>query len=163
MKKFENLEFDPFTEGDVETITPIMKRAFDEDTRRHTGKSAGGPPGYDDGSFLRHWALHPESVAYRILKDGTPIGAVIVWPKPTGENFLGCLFLDPSCQGHGLGLVAWRFVESEYPDAVRWGTETIATSRRNHYFYVNKCGFSIVRVEGSGDDAQYVMEKVMTR
>ncbi len=161
MKKFGSLEFDAFTGSDVETITPIMKRAFDEDTRRHTGKPAGGPPGYDDGNFLRQWALHPASVAYRILKDGTPIGAAIVWPKPTGENFLGCLFLDPACQDRGLGLTAWRFIESEYPDAVCWRTETIATSRRNHYFYVNKCGFRIVRIEGRGDDAQYVMEKRM--
>ena len=161
MKRFENLEFAPFSERDVETITPIMKRAFDEDTRRHTGKQAGGPPGYDDGSFLRQWALHPDSVAYSILKNGLPIGAAIVWPKPTGENFLGCLFLDPTCQDQGLGLTAWRFIESEHPDAVLWRTETIATSRRNHRFYVNKCGFKIVRVDGKGDDAQYQMEKAM--
>ena len=161
MKRFENLDFGVFTARDVETIAPIMKRAFDEDTRRHTGKPAGGPPGYDDGSFLRQWALHPDSDSFSIWSDGTPIGAAIVWPKPTGENFLGCLFLDPARQDSGLGLIAWRFIESEYPSTVRWHTETIATSRRNHYFYVNKCGFSIVRVEGKGDEAQYVMEKRM--
>jgi GNAT superfamily N-acetyltransferase len=161
MKRFGNLAFDPFTEGDVGTIAPIMKRAFDADTQMHTGKPAGGPPGYDDGSFLKQWALHPESVSWRILSEGSPIGAVIVWPKPSGEHFLGCLFVDPAYQGKGLGLTAWRFIESEYPDAIRWSTETIATSRRNHYFYVNKCGFRIVRVDGTGDEAQYVMEKVM--
>ena len=161
MKRFENLEFDSFTERDVETITPIMKRAFDEDTRRHTGKPAGGPPGYDDGSFLRQWALHRDSVAYRIMKDKAPIGAAIVWPNPSGENFLGCLFLDPARQDQGLGHTVWRFIESEYPDTLVWRTETIATSRRNHYFYVNKCGFKIVRVDGKGDEAQYQMEKPM--
>ena len=29
-----------------------MKAEFDYDTKIHLGKEAGGPPGYDDGTFF---------------------------------------------------------------------------------------------------------------
>ena len=51
--------FTPLREQDIEALTPIMRRAFDEDTRLHLGLPAGGPQGYDDGSFLRRYGLHP--------------------------------------------------------------------------------------------------------
>jgi hypothetical protein len=35
MKVFNGLQFDTFKEADVEILTPIMKRAFDEDAQRY--------------------------------------------------------------------------------------------------------------------------------
>ena len=57
------LTFTPMRPADIAPLTPIMKRAFDEDTRLHLGRPAGGPTGYADGSFLRQWGLHKESAA----------------------------------------------------------------------------------------------------
>ena len=161
MEEFAGLQFRDFTKADVMPFTHIMKRAFDEDTRRHLGEESGGPPGYDNGDFLRKWALDPGSTAYAIFKDSVPIGVVIVWINSNHENFLGNIFVDPDLQDQGIGTTIWRFIEQKYPETRVWRTETPGFSNRNHNFYVNKCGFKIVKIEHPGDkyEESYIMEK----
>jgi hypothetical protein len=141
----EQLRFVPFEPGDVDVLAPVMKRAFDEDSRRHGRGEVGGPPGYDNGDFLRNYALHPDSNAYKVLSGDTPVGAVIVWPRKSGIAFLGCIFVDTARQDKGLGMAMWRQVESLYPHVKLWRTETPVSSARNVHFYVDKCGFRVVR------------------
>ncbi|MDF2547138.1 MAG: hypothetical protein K0R93_2036 [Anaerosolibacter sp.] len=161
MKVFNGLQFDHLCEKDIELLTPIMKRAFDEDTKRHLNENNGGPDGYDNGNFLRKWALHKDSKAYKICKDDKPIGVAIVWINDNHENFLGNMFIDPDLQDKGLGTIVWKFIESEYPETTIWRTETPGFSKRNHNFYVNKCGFRIIRIDNPGDkyNESYFMEK----
>ena len=162
MPEFEGLSFRPLTAEDVPVLTPIMKRAFDDDSRRFFQNPVGGPPGYDDGSFLRKWGLQSGSEAYRIDEAGRPVGAVILFVHPSGrEGTLGCVFIDPERIGHGLGTKVWRFVEQSHPQVRVWNTETPAVSYRNHRFYVNKCGFHVVAVEGDEDryEAQFRLRK----
>lgn len=63
----------------------------------------------------------------------------------------------------GLGTHIWKYIENLYSDAVKWSTETPGFSKRNHNFYVNKCGFKIVRIENPKDlmEESYIMEKEM--
>lgn len=161
--RYKDLEFHVFEEADIERVTPVMKAAFDEDTRRHLNRPSGGPDGYDDGQFLRKYALHPDSQAYTIMKNGDVIGAVILWIRQHQRNHLGCLFIAPEVQDLGLGLTVWQFIEQHYSETVKWSTETPGFSRRNHHFYVNKCGFKIVRIDQPKDaeESSYYMEKVM--
>lgn len=163
MEVYGDLQFERFTEEDVDILTPIMKRAFDEDTQRHLNQPIGGPDGYDNGDFLRKYALNPASKAYKVSKDDKPIGAVIVWIKENNVNFLGNIFLDPEFQDKGLGLIIWKFIESKYPDTVKWYTDTPGFSRRNHNFYVNKCGFKVVKIKNPRDkyNETYILEKQM--
>ena len=163
MKQYAGLQFEPFEKGDVEAYTPIMKRSFDEDTRRHLNEDSGGPPGYDNGDFLRQWALHERATAYKILKDGQPVGVIILWINANHENYLGCVFIDVAYQDKGIGQSIWAFVESEHPETVVWRTETPGFSKRNHNFYVNKCGFMVVSIENPGKkyEESYHLEKVM--
>lgn len=44
-------------ESHIDTLTKIMERAFDEDTRIHIGEEKGGPDGYNNGDFLRKWGV----------------------------------------------------------------------------------------------------------
>jgi len=161
MEYFAGLQFRDFEETDVTRFTGIMKRAFDEDARRHLGEESGGPPGYENGDFLREWALHKDSTAYAIFKEDVPIGVSIVWINDNHENFLGNIFVDPDFQDKGIGLSIWRFIEQQYPETKVWRTETPGYSKRNHNFYVNKCGFKIVKIEHPGDryEESYIMEK----
>jgi hypothetical protein len=160
---FGSLEFVPFTEPDVEVFTHIMKRAFDYDTQIHTEQAEGGPPGYDDGGFLRKYYLHEDSMSYKVSKDGRPAGAVCVWINANNVNYLGNIFVALEFQDKGLGKTIWDFIEHRYPDTIKWQTDTPAFSRRNHHFYVNKLGFRIVRIENpkSANDCSYFMEKDM--
>lgn len=162
MPDFQGLTFTPMTEADVPVLTPVMKRSFDEDARLFFQNPVGGPPGYDDGSFLRKWGLRSGGEAYRIDRDGQPVGGMILFLHPSGvEGFLGCLFIDAPLCGQGLGAVAWRFAEATHPEVRVWNTETPAVSYRNHRFYINTCGFRVVSVEGDRDryEAQFKLRK----
>ena len=63
----------------IDTLTKIMERAFDEDTRIHLGNEKGGPDGYNNGEFLRKWGLHNDSSSYYISLNEQLIGGVILW------------------------------------------------------------------------------------
>lgn len=161
-----DFDFTPLQEQDIEALTPIMRRAFDDDTRLHLGLPAGGPTGYDDGSFLRRYGLHPDATAYCIQVQGRPAGAAILWINEEDHcNTLGCLFLDPALHNRGLGTQIWRRIEKMFPDTLLWNAETPVYSRRNHNFYVNKCGFHIVRIRSPRDEQEgsFVLQKIMRR
>lgn len=164
MRTFGELTFRSIAEDDVATLTAIMTRAFDEDTRIHLGRAHGGPPGYDTGEFIRRYAFDPAATAYTICKDGQTIGLIILWINTkTHVNFLGTVFLDPPYANQGLGKTVWDFVEHAFPDTDVWNTETPVFSRRNHHFYINKCGFHVIRIENPKDpeEGMFVLQKRM--
>lgn len=157
------LELIKLKESHISELTKIMERAFDEDTRIHLGEEKGGPDGYDTGEFLRKWGMHKDASSYCISLDGQLIGAVILWIKEDNNNFLGNIFLDPLYENQGFGTKVWNMIEEKYPDAKTWNTETPVFSSRNHNFYVNKCGFHIIKIENPKNrlEGQYIMQKVM--
>lgn len=138
------------TEEDVMPLTEILKRAFDDDTMRHIGEN-GGPRGYDTGEYIKKWYLNKSCKAYKVLKDRNLIGGVSVIINDSGENYLSSLFIAPAYQGKGLGKLIWTVTEEMYPNTRKWSGETPGYSKRNHHFYVNKCGFKIVQIKNSGD------------
>lgn len=155
--------FEKVTEDDVIEMSKVMKRAFDEDTKRHLGEECGGPPGYDNGDFIVQWYLNSGSEAFKVLKDGALIGGVNVFINKNNENFLGNMFLDPLYQDGGYGTVIWKYIEQKYPTTKKWATDTPGFSKRNHNFYVNKCGFKVVRIENPKEkyEESYILEKEM--
>ena len=163
MDKNTKLTLVPVSYKDVLDMTKIMKRSFDEDTRIHLGKEVGGSPGYDNGDFIRKWYLNGGAEGFKILLDGKLIGGLNVFINDNKENYLGNIFIDPEYQNCGYGLYVWRLVEKMYSDTVKWSTDTPGFSKRNHNFYVNKCGFKIVRIENPKDkyEENYILEKEM--
>lgn len=159
------LTFPEFNADDIQVMSRIMKRSFDEDTRIHLNKEEGGPPGYANGDFLKKWALHKDSTAFKIELGSKPIGLCIVWIFPNNENMLGTIFIDAKHQNQGIGLQVWKHVEQTYPETNIWRTETPGFSKRNHNFYVNKCGFCIVKILNPGNllEESYVLEKRYAR
>lgn len=145
------ISFRRFTCQDIPRATVIMKAAFDEDSALfRTVHDA--PPGYDDGSFLRINAIESGADSYSVLVDGQLAGVVIVFCNPQlRENFLGCIFLDPTLRGQGLGKQVWDMVEAMYPEVKTWRTETPLCSRRNLHFYINKLGFMACRIDDPMD------------
>lgn len=86
------------------------------------------------------------AVVLHILADGRKVGgAVLSIDQETRNNALGLFFLDPAEHGRGLGHMAWKAIKRRYPDTLVWTTHTPYFEKRNIHFYVNKCGFKIVR------------------
>lgn len=162
MERYYDIEFERVTQGDVPKMTEVMKRAFDEDTKRHLGEECGGPPGYDNGDFINKWYLNSGAEAFKVLKDGIIIGGINVFIAKKNEKYLGNIFLDPSYQDKGYGTMIWKYIEQKYPDTKKWITDTPGFSKRNHHFYVNKCGFKVVRIDNPKDkyEESYHLEKV---
>lgn len=119
MKESDGLKFQLLQEKDIEILTPIMERAFDEDARIHLNEVKGGPPGYNNGDFLRKYGLSKDATSYKISLDGEAIGCLILWiNEKIRINFLGNIFIDVSLQNKGLGKRVWRFIEQEYPNTM---------------------------------------------
>lgn len=162
MKRYGDLGFEILKEKDIDVLTPMMERAFDEDTRIHLNEPKGGPEGYDNGEFLRKFGLHKGATSYKIIFEDKPIGCVILWiNSKTNMNYLGNIFIDTNLQNKGIGKKIWEFIEKEYPNTISWRTDTPGFSRRNHNFYVNKCGFHVVKIENPMDkyESSYILEK----
>ncbi len=164
MKKYKELIFDNIAIDDIEMLIPIMKNAFDEDTRMHLGKDSGGPNGYDNGELLRKFILDDKYISYKIIKNKKVIGVIVITiNNDKQENYLENLFLDVNVESKGIGTIVWGFIESEYPNTKIWRSETPIYSRRNHNFYINKSGFHIVKIKKPKDleNGSYLLEKVM--
>ena len=145
-KKLQDLElsFQTMEEIDIPALTPVMKRAFDDDAQKHLGKESGGPPGYDNGDFFRTWLLpYQESVGYKVISGEIVIGGIIVWILPEGNNILGTIFVDPEYQDLGVGWNTWQFIEETYLNTKSWRLGTPVWATKNHHFY-RKCGFERV-------------------
>lgn len=92
------------------------------------------------------------------------LGAFFIDVSKISEKTLEMLFLDPKYSGKGVGYKVWQFIEKQFPETKVWKTSTPGYSKRNHNFYVNKCGFKIYRIENSINiyDECYYLEKVIT-
>lgn len=119
-----NIKFGKMTEKDITSLVKIMKRAFDYDSQIHLGKETGGPPGYDDGTFLSKWGLDKKATSYCIYLNDVLIGGTILWINDSNENFLGSLFIDPDYEDKGIGTRIWSEIEDMYPNTRAWSTET---------------------------------------
>ncbi len=156
-----SLRIVPVEPGDIEALTDIMTRAFDDDAQRHLGVESGGPPGYDTGEFLRTHGLDPRAASFQAVLGGEPVGAVIAFPRDDGHHVLGCIFSDPGVQRRGIGSALFRFVEARYPGR-SWTLETPAFAASNHRFYTEKIGFLKVdeRDDPGGAGRLFVFRKV---
>ena len=81
--------------------------------------------------------------AYRIMRDGQPVGGVVI--RVDGDRGdLDLLFVSPKAHSKGIGYAAWCAVEKRHPEVKTWETITPYFETRNIHFYVNRCGFHIV-------------------
>ncbi len=89
-----------------------------------------------------------EGEAYRIIKDGKPVGGAVI--KVDGEQGdLDLLFVSPRVHSKGIGFAAWCAIEKLHPEVKVWETITPYFEKRNIHFYVNRCGFHIVEFYNS--------------
>ncbi|MBQ4793607.1 GNAT family N-acetyltransferase [Pectobacterium versatile] len=89
------------------------------------------------------------------------IGGAVISQDVCEINLLERLFILPEKKGKGYGYRAWMEIEKMYPCVREWRLRTPTCLINNVCFYVNKCGFSIVRVEDMGNDGvgMYVFSK----
>lgn len=84
--------------------------------------------------------------AFWIMQQRQRIGGLIVSILGT-EAHLEIMFITPRLQSKGRGKIAWRAVEAAFPDIKQWNATTPYDDQRNINFFVNHCGFKIVRYQ----------------
>ena len=72
--------------------------------------------------------------AYRILKDGKPVGGVVI-SVDGDRGDLELLFVSPKAHSKGIGYAAWCAVERLHPEVKVWETVTPYFEKRNIHFY----------------------------
>lgn len=116
------------------------------------------------------------AIAYKAVVDGEMVGgAVVVIDKETQHNHLDLLYVKYGTQTKGIGFKIWNEIERLHSDTRVWETCTPYFEKRNIHFYVNKCGFHVVKFIneknpepdmpedfiGDGGDGMFVFKKIM--
>ena len=116
------------------------------------------------------------AAAYKAVVDGETVGgAIVVINEETKHNHLDLLYVKYGTQAKGIGFAIWNAIEKIYPETKVWETCTPYFEKPNIHFYVNKCGFHIVKFIneknpepdmpedfiGDGGEGMFVFEKVM--
>lgn len=95
-------------------------------------------------------------------QEDTMVGGAVLTINDDNNNILSLLFIDSNLLDRGIGYRAWLEIEKRYPQTKTWTTITPPCVMRNVYFYVNKCGFHIIRVDDhKSDESMFVFQKVM--
>ncbi|MCY6957565.1 GNAT family N-acetyltransferase [Clostridium brassicae] len=145
---------------DYRILTEIMTSAFNEDTSLHTDLKEDGPTGYNDGSLIKWLNEHKSFESYKIVYNNTIVGAYTIGINPNNNYSLEMLFIDPKYRKNHLGTIVWKHIEEKYIDANKWTVETPDYSKRNHYFYTEKCGFVFHRENVYKDGSKsFIFEK----
>lgn len=100
-------------------------------------------------------------ISLSIYHMGKLVGGAILDCTNYEKNKLERLFISSEVQNKGLGYEAWKIIEHDYSKKCGWTLKTPTCLMNNIYFYINKCGFRIVKVEDIGADGigMFVFEK----
>ena len=100
---------------------------------------------------------------------------MVVIDEETQHNHLDLLYVKYGAQTKGIGFEIWNAIEKLHPKTKVWETCTPYFEKRNIHFYVNKCGFHIVKFFnqfnpdpddleefiGDGGEGMFVFQKKM--
>lgn len=146
------LTYKKMEKSDIPELSPIMKAAFDADTKMHTDLEEDGPKGYDNGELLQT-LMNLENAESRVIYvDGIMVGGYTII-KDKDIYTLDMLFISPSFASKGIGSMVWKDIENIYHEAKTWMVETPDYSKRNHYFY-EKCGFKKIKEHSFEDGSK---------
>lgn len=133
----------PAGEEDLQDFKKRIQEAFLIAVEENFGKQDEPIP--DDRELDE--AFHAsDTVVYHILQCNEKIGGAVLGIHPaTQHNSLDFFFIYPKYHNEGFGQAAWKAIEEKYPDTEVWETVTPYFEKCNIHFYVNKCGFKIVK------------------
>lgn len=168
-----NIEIMLMTENDITIFKKDIQEAFQKGFEDVYGKiDATILPEKDIDESLNAKG----SAAYKAVINGEIVGGAIVSiDENTQHNHLDLLYVKYGTQTKGIGFKIWSEIEKLYPETKVWETCTPYFEKRNIHFYVNKCGFHIVKFIneknpdpntpedfiGDGGEGMFVFEKVM--
>jgi len=151
---------------DAEELTRASRISFDDDTSTYGMGTSGGPPGYDKVEKQKFWIKTTNY--YKFVLDNKIVGGMFLKsglefdrPSSADNYYLIRLFILPDFQNQGIGTIALKFIEHEFPQAKKWTLDTPHWAIRNHHFY-EKMGYVKIREDKiTARFTAYLYEKKM--
>ncbi|WP_339257945.1 GNAT family N-acetyltransferase [Paenibacillus sp. FSL R5-0713] len=140
---------------DAVVLTEMCTRAFDQaikvwsECEKDIDRNLC-PPDYS--SVRMHRYVIREWDYYVVESDGCAIGGVSVNVLGRKHARIDKIYIDPVCQGRGVGSQVMRLIEAEFPQIDIWKLETSGRQLDNRHFY-EKMGY--VRIYASEDEFGY--------
>ena len=98
-----------------------------------------------------------------VRAENSIVGCAVVKATNSVSGEILLFFISPEYQGNGVGRTALQMVEDTFPDTKVWRLVTPTQVLRNSVFYVNKCGYKIIRIEEfdkKTEHGTFVFEKI---
>lgn len=133
----------PVREEELQDFKKRIQEAFRIAVEENVGKQDEPIP---DDRELEEAFYGSDTMVYHILQCNEKVGGAVLGIHPaTQRNSLDFFFISPKYHNEGFGQAAWKAIEEKYPDTEVWETVTPYFEKRNIHFYVNKCGFKIIK------------------
>ena len=132
-------------------LLPQFKKDMQEAFQRSAEDTYGPGPEILPESHIDRSLNAEGAAAYAAIVDGEMVGgAIIAVDRDTAEGGLSFLYVKHGVQSKGIGKAIWSAIENLHPEVKVWMTCTPYFEKRNIHFYVNCCGFHIVRFYHKG-------------
>ncbi|MBZ7981439.1 GNAT family N-acetyltransferase [Campylobacter sp. RM12640] len=96
---------------------------------------------------------------FYVYDNGVKIGGIcLLIDENTQHNNLDLFYILEEFHNKGYGFKTWQMVEKTFPKTKVWTTTTPYFEIRNIHFYVNKCGFKIVKLSNLSDKFNNIEE-----
>ena len=158
-----HLEVQPLKKEEVDLFNKADEAAFNVHARYFPDGIVPGAAEDDRGEYdLKKVMDDPKYTVLSIKDDGRFVGGAIVEEMGKNSREIEIFFLIVEYQSKGIGKEALALVEGYFPDTKVFRLITPSNVVRNVVFYVNKCGYRVVKVVGYDRETNmgdYVFEK----
>ena len=152
----------PMTADNFDEAKNMMERSF-ATTMEDLPKKSDADDHAQDLPSIDGILEKPEETPLLFYLDGKMVGGAVLIINEDNNNILTLLFIDSKLLDKGIGYKVWLEIEKRYPQTKTWTTETPPCLMRNVHFYVDKCGFHIIRInDPKNEEAMFVFQKTMT-
>lgn len=131
-------------EEELARLTEIKTEAFDVQAKYFED---GVLPPFPEDETLDLLFRKPDITVLSVWVEDEIAGGVVIKRMDDVSNEIMLFFIAVKYQGRGVGRAVLQMVEARFPQTKRWRLITPTQVLRNSVFYVNKCGYNIVRVE----------------
>ncbi len=155
-----NLRIERSKPSEFDLLNQMQKESFETSSNYFPNGKLPAPP-EEDQSFEKF--LHDSN--YTVLSiycEHDIVGGAVVKEQETHVREIELFFIKADVIGKGIGSRALKLVEDFFPDTKLWRLLTPTLVMKNVVFYVNKCGYHIVKVKDfdrNTNFGMYVFEK----
>ena len=158
-----NLQLRLLTKEEVDLFNKADEEAFNVHDRYFPDGIVPGAAEDDRGEYdLRKVMDDPKYTVLGIYDDVRFVGGAIVEDRGKHVREIEIFFLIVEYQSKGIGKTALELVEAYFPETRVFRLITPSNVVRNVVFYVNKCGYRVIKVVGYDRETNmgdYVFEK----